>query len=226
MMEDLTRFDRPIHATPQRAHLLSRLVLLVSLLASLACTGSQFAASPTLQKLTESGGKAIDGLFEGATGSGDKNLPPLAETPTVFTVPTGWHVVEADSEQLVYRLVHPQHDDASMVISHERLERGSDAVSAELKALHSDVLARMPSDLEQLSQKTASPTGRSWVHTTLQGRPSPDSATLHVSGYSVAVASDAYHVFAAFRPEVVSTLSPDVEALAKSLRSSDPPATP
>ena len=196
---------------------LCAVVVACAFLAFLACSNGQMKPSITLESINN--GEAFDDLFsqKKTQAPSSKAQRSASDGSQFFTSPKGWSLVGVDNESAVYKLKHDTIDDASIVISHDRLEQEGDDRLPALESLHDNIITRLPDGLVKMQAEMTRHDGEPRYHTMLRGKPSADSEELVVSGYTVALEQDAFSIFAAY-PASSHTLASDIESVVYSLK--------
>lgn len=208
---------RRVHPHPPH-HNLSVIVIVTTMAILLGCSAGQLGSSQTLNAINN--GDIFDDIFDDInlpTTDGPRQTPPPAQSQThaFFEIPNGWALVHADEENVVYQLKHQTMQDASLVLTHDRLTQTKD--QDELRGLHRQIVGRLPSSFEQTEYREYRANERPHIYTALEGKRAQSGPPMHVAGYTVAIAHDSYTVFAAYR-QSDEHLQGDVERIVSSLK--------
>lgn len=227
--------ERTVHKQQPTAAWAMLLLALVAI-ASLACTGNEIRNEKLAGINRGEPFEPISNLFNDTAGQpqGQKNAAGKTangeDKPDFFDIPRNWKLTRADDASHVYQLKHSQKEGASVMISYEEIDAPADEQKARLRQSHENVVGKLPTSFKQQEYREWMVDERPHIHTTLAGRAAEDKPEMIISGYSIAIGTDTYTVFAAYNKSDASKLSGDIEAVVNSLRPlpepSEEPAEP
>ncbi len=201
----------------------------------LGCSGAVQSINRSTQKLTD----PLNNAF------GTSNAPPRAEDtdraqkaakvtkkePTAedpqgaleqteaFDIPRGWALVNFIEESEVYQLTNEAYPNASLVVQYKTLGNGSARAQHDTLVENHDALTnRLPDTFRRVAFSETFENERPMIVSRYLGTKGEGEPEMFINGYSVAIGSDSFVVFAAYLKEDDAKVRPDVDVLLKSLR--------